>query len=237
MKPVQYHVCYGSRHIVCEVLFADRKTMGITVHPDKRVVVRAPRGADLDWVKARLQKRARWIKRQLDYFSQFDPRTPARRYVGGESHLYLGRHYRLKIRAGETPGVKLRQGYFNVTVNGDVSPQAVKALMDQWYLEKAGQWFPELLADHLPAFQPSVAAGPRLVIRKMKTRWGSLSARDRITLNLDLIRAPRECLEYVIIHELCHLEYRYHDAAFYRLLEKHLPDWKQRKHKLERALA
>ena len=71
----------------------------------------------------------------------------------------------------------------------------------------------------------------------MKTRWGSLSTKGTMTLNLDLIRTPRECLEYVIIHELCHLTCRYHDAAFYGLLEKHLPDWKQRKHKLELALA
>jgi predicted metal-dependent hydrolase len=109
--------------------------------------------------------------------------------------------------------------------------------MEQWYAAKAGTWFPAILADHLPHFARSGTTQPRLQIRKMKTRWGSLSAKGTLTLNLDLIRAPKSCIEYVITHELCHLLHRPHDAAFYRLLEKHMPDWEKRRHKLELTLA
>ena len=77
---------------------------------------------------------------------------------------------------------------------------------------------------------------PRLAIRRMKTRWGSMSPNGTLTLNSDLVRAPRECIEYVVTHELCHLKHRHHDAAFYGLLEQHMPDWEKRKHKLELAL-
>jgi predicted metal-dependent hydrolase len=98
----------------------------------------------------------------LDYFRQFEPRTPGRSYVGGETHLYLGKQYRLKISSGDLDSVKL--------------------------------------------------------IR-------------------DLIRAPKECIDYVIIHELCHLKYHDHGSEYYRLLEGVLPDWEKRKHKLELALA
>ncbi|MFP4040807.1 MAG: M48 family metallopeptidase [Desulfosudaceae bacterium] len=228
---------YGSKRIFFELLPARRKTLEIAVHPDKRVVVRVPLDASIEAVKTKVKKRARWIIRQLNYFEQFDPRTPPRRYVGGESHLYLGRRYRLKIRKTGQNMVKLKQGYFQVMINGDTSPDKVRRMMEQWYRAKAGTWFPAILDDHLPPFARSGAKPPRLKIRKMKTRWGSLSAKGTLTLNLDLIRAPKSCIEYVITHELCHLVHRQHDAAFYRLLEKHMPDWEKRRHKLELTLA
>ena len=78
---------------------------------------------------------------------------------------------------------------------------------------------------------------PALKIRKMKTLWGSFSVKRGITLNLELIKAPRECIEYVVIHELCHLFHLNHGPKFYNLLEQFLPDWTKRKHKLETTLA
>lgn len=229
-------ITYGKENIHFDVLFVSRKSMEIAVHPDSRVVVKAPRGTDLLNIKNRLMKRARWIKRQLAYFSQFDPRTPARRYVGGESHLYLGRQYRLKIGLGPMNGVKLVKGYFRVTVNGDVAPDRVKRLLDTWYAEKARVRFREVLERCLSEFERLGLAAPKLMIRRMKTRWGSLSANGTLTLNVELIQAPRECIEYVITHELCHLKHRHHDALFYRLLEHRMPDWERRKHKLELSL-
>jgi predicted metal-dependent hydrolase len=81
-------------------------------------------------------------------------------------------------------------------------------------------------------FSPS-SAPVRLQIRDMKTRWGSLSKGGILTLNIKLIAAPKECIEYVVVHELCHLKYPNHDKKFYRLLETRLPDWEKRKQKLE----
>lgn len=87
-----------------------------------------------------------------------------------------------------------------------------------------------------PNFQCLELERPCLHIRKLKTRWGSLSPRGILTLNVDLIRAPGECIDYVIAHELCHLKHRDHGADFYRLLERMMPDWERRKLKLELAL-
>ncbi|MDY6903570.1 MAG: SprT family zinc-dependent metalloprotease [Thermodesulfobacteriota bacterium] len=236
MKQLRSHINYGKTCISFEVLFSNRKTMEIAVHPDGRVVVKAPERIGMEMVRARVARRARWVQKQVEYFRRFDPRTPPRQYVGGESHLYLGRRYRLKIRQGGSPGVKLKGGYFYVTVNGNASAGAVKQQMDRWYGDKAREWLSALLNDHLPAFERMGLPAPGLSIRQMKTRWGSLSARGTMTLNLDLIRAPRACIAYVIVHELCHLVHRRHDAAFYKLLEKHMPDWEKRKHRLEMAL-
>ena len=236
MNGIRSSITYGRESIPFEVLLANRKTMEIAVHPDKRVVVKAPVGTDLLIIKTRLIKRARWIKRQMDYFGQFYPPTPARRYVGGESHLYMGRQYRLKIGAGELNQVKLVRGYFRITTNGNAAPERVKRLLNRWYAGKARERFEEILSRCLPEFERLGQAAPSLSIRRMKSRWGSLSPNGTLTLNVELIRAPRECIEYVIIHELCHLKHRLHDGAFYRLLEQRMPDWEKRKHKLELAL-
>ena len=236
MKVRSCSITYGREDIPFDVLFSDRKTLEISVHPDRRVVVKAPPGTDLFSIKTRVIKRARWIKRQLSYFNQFSPRTPARRYVGGESHLYLGRQYRLKIGKSESNQVKLTGGFFRVSVIGKPTPEQVKRLLDRWYAEKAGEKFHEIFASRLKVFERRGTAAPRLAVRRMQTRWGSLSSNGTLTLNVELIRAPKECIEYVIIHELCHLHCNSHDKSFYQLLEKHLPDWQKRKHKLELAL-
>lgn len=90
-------VLSGREAIRFKLFFVDRKTMEIAVYPDQTVIVKAPVGANYTAVEQKVRKRAGWIKRQLDFFRQFDPRTPKRNYVGGETHLYLGRRYRIKI--------------------------------------------------------------------------------------------------------------------------------------------
>lgn len=229
-------VTYGKETIEYELYYAARKTMEIAVHPDYRVIVKAPIGTDYKEIQIRVQKRAGWIKKKLDYFRQFDPRTPPRRYVGGETHLYLGRQYRLKISIGERNEVKLIGGYFQVKVRKSNSPERVKRLLDAWYAEKASKRFKESFERCWPTFEKMAVTKPRLQIRRMKRRWGSLSSRGTVTLNTDLIRAPRECIDYVITHELCHLQYPNHGPEFYNLLERVMPDWEKRKRKLELAL-
>jgi predicted metal-dependent hydrolase len=236
MNDYSSNITYGRENIAFDVFYTERKTMEIAVLPDERVVVKAPQGTEPQVIKTRLVKRARWIRKQLDYFRQFNPPTPPRRYVGGETHLYLGRQFRLKISVGLKNGVKLSRGFFHVICSRTVSPERVQKQLQRWYLEKAKVKFAESLERCLPDFHRIGLSPPSLNIRKMNSRWGSLSPRSTLTLNVDLIRAPRECTEYVITHELCHLQHPNHDAEFYRLLEQLIPDWEKRKHRLELAL-
>lgn len=210
--------------------------MEIAVHPDGRVVVKAPESATGDEIRERVYRRARWIRKQIGYFEQFHPRTPRRRYVSGETHLYLGRQYRLKVSAGEEAGIKLIRGFIYLTCRGRPNPNKVQLLLDEWYLERARTKYAESLGRCFPDFQRMGYAQPTVHIRRMKTRWGSLSSKGTLTLNRELIRAPRDCIDYVVTHELCHLKYQDHSSAFYRLLEQVMPDWKRRKHRLELAL-
>ena len=218
---------YGGKAITYSVLVSDRKTMEIAVHPDSSVVVKAPRNASEVDVQQRVGLRARWITKQINYFQQFQPRTPGRQYIGGETHLYMGRQYRLKVSTGNEVDVKLSRGYIFVTSVGRPTSDIVRLLLDEWYLGKARCKFAESLDRCFPHFQRMGYTLPAMHIRRMRTRWGSMSSSGLLTLNRDLIRAPRECIDYVVTHELCHLEHKDHSRAFYRLLEQVMPDWER----------
>ncbi len=226
---------WGTDTIRYELCFlASRQTLAIEVHPDSRVLVRAPIDCPEALIAERVQKRAAWISRQLAEFERYRPRTPARQYINGESHLYLGRQYRLKLISGEAASVKLTRGRLLVMLPGEPEPERVKALLHRWYLDRARAVFTEMLDTSLPHFKGIEL--PRLIVRAMQSRWGSLSRAGTMTLNLNLVRAPRPCIEYVVTHELCHSRHRDHDARFFKLLGQVMPDWKQRKQRLEAAL-
>ncbi|GAB4122491.1 MAG: SprT family zinc-dependent metalloprotease [Sideroxydans sp.] len=235
MKTVVGMIEYGRETIRYEVRFLpSRQTLGIEVHPDQRVVIRAPVGCTEDVIADRVRKRASWISRQIADFQRYSPRTPQRQYISGETHLYLGRQYRLKVGVGETASVRMMRGQLLVTMPGSTDPERVKAMLHRWYLDHARQIFGEVLDQCLLRFKGHQR--PRLIVRAMQSRWGSLSQAGSMTLNANLVRASRACIEYVVTHELCHLRHRDHDASFFKLLGRVMPDWEQRKQKLETAL-
>jgi predicted metal-dependent hydrolase len=230
-------VRYGSETISFVVQRSNRETLEVAVLPDGSVVVKSPMKADEASVLARVARRGRWILRQQRYFAQFEPRTPPRRYVGGETHLYLGRQYRLAIEQGDTESVRLVGGWFRVTVRGRVEPERVRTLLKRWYSEKARLRLAERLAACWQRFPSDGRERPTLALRRMRIRWGSMSPAGTLSLSPDLVRAPRECIDYVILHELCHLMHADHGREFRGLLERVLPDWERRKHRLELTLA
>lgn len=235
MKAVTGTLIYGADTIRYEVRFlASRQTLAIEVHPDSRVLVRAPVGCPEALIAERVKKRAAWISRQLAEFERYRPRAPARQHISGESHLYLGRQYRLQLLSADTASVQLARGHLLVSLPGEPEPERVKALLHRWYLDRARWVFIEVLDASLRHFKD--VDHPRLIVRAMQSRWGSLSRAGTMTLNANLVRTPRACIEYVITHELCHTKHRDHDPRFFRLLGRVMPDWEQRKRRLETAL-
>ena len=103
---------FGSRQIDFHLTFSERKTLGITVTPDFNVLVKAPINAQLDRVKQKIRKKAPWIIKQQNFFLSFHPKTPPRKYIGEETHLYLGRQYQLKIKMGRTNAVTYKGRYY-----------------------------------------------------------------------------------------------------------------------------
>jgi hypothetical protein len=232
----RHSVVYGRKSINFSLFYCDRKTMEIAVHPDSTVIVKAPVQSDIAIIEKKVIKRARWILKQLNYFKQFNPKTPDRCYVNGETHLYLGRQYRLKLTLGPENSVKLSRGFFNITCRSEPTPDIAKKLLNQWYLEKAQLQFVESLDLCWQKFNGLGIGKPKLSIKRMQKRWGSLSDKGTVTLNTHLIRAPKECIDYVMTHELCHLKYHDHGPDFYKLLDSVMPGWEKIKHKLELSL-
>ena len=228
---------YGRQVITYSLEYSARRTLAITVKPDNSVHVRAPLDAQEAKIEQVLRKRAAWILSQQRFFAQFLPRTPARQYVSGETHLYLGRQYRLRIRQDEQKAVKLIGGYIYIHTPHPPDKAQIKQQLDDWYAAHAQQRFQERLDACVQTLIGWEIAVPTLRIRLMAHRWGSCSAKGELTLNINLIRAPRACIEYVIMHELCHLRYPNHSREFYKLLESVLPDWQTRKLKLEKLLS
>lgn len=230
-------IAYAGQIIDYQARYSTRKTLAISVQPDGSVEVVAPNGTMQGVIEQRLHRRASWVLGQRRYFDQFHPRTPRRRHVSGETHLYLGRQYRLKVEEGAEERIRLKGGYFWVTVAGRAESGYVARLMAGWYREHAMTKLSERFATVTKRFARVLPRLPTLVIRPMRRRWGSYSSNGRITLNIDLVRASLPCVDYVIVHELAHARHPNHGRAFFDLLGQMMPDWERRKAALERMLA
>ena len=230
-----HSLLYGTTTITYELRYSRRKTLGIQVRPDKTVHVIAPLGAGLPAIEEVLQRKARWIVRKQAEVAAHRPAVPPRRYVNGETHLYLGKQYFLKLEQGPKGTVSIGD-QLRVQAPNPADPQAVAALLETWYRRQAQTVFAEELAAAGRRILPLGIIAPAAIrIRRMKTRWGSCTTRGDITLNLRLIQVDRALIEYVLAHELCHLVQHNHSPAYYQLLDRAMPDWRQRKKRLNAA--
>lgn len=225
-------VQYGNQTVYFQVKRAKRKTLAIEVHPDMSVWAICPPDIHIDAIKQRIEKRAPWIRKQQRYFEQFLPRIPEREYVGGETHLYLGRKYLLKVHKSDEETVKLKSGQIGVHTP-ITTPSHIKMLLAGWYAKHAQAVYLEMYTAAFIRFSAFKIAKPPLEIRRMKNRWGSCTPKGKIILNPELIKAPKKCIEYVLTHELCHLIEPNHSPAFYELQDKVMVDNAMWKKKLE----
>ena len=226
-------VKYGSSLIKYDLEFSDRKTLGIKVHPDRSVHVDAPLESNKTKISEKVRSKASWILKQQDFFLSFHPLTPPRKFISGETHLYLGKQYRLKIIQGDNESVKLYSGYVNVRCIDVENRKRISHLLNEWYKEKAKIHFEQLFECWTTKISFAKKSNSSLSCKWLKNRWGLCNKQGVITLNNELIKAPKKCIEYVIVHEICHLAHLNHSKSFYNLLEKHFPDWRESKYKLE----
>lgn len=234
MKRLQY----GSREVSYTVERRERTTLEISVYPDCEVEVVAPMAATDDAIEKRVRKRLRWITRQQRAFENFFPKPSPREYVSGESWLYQGRQYRLKALQAEddAPKVALRRPFIAVEAARPKDPAEVKRLLDAWYRKRAEERLSaryEVCSEQIKAYGIDA---PEMSVKVMPKRWGSYTPAGRILLNPELVKAPTECIDYVILHELCHAKHRHHDRSFYKLLHRVAPDWLRLKYKLEHLI-
>lgn len=238
MKRGQHSIQYGEHRIDFAIVRRARATLEIAVEPDASVVVAAPQDAPLTAIEEKVRKRAAWIRRQQRYFVQFLPRTPERLYIAGETHLYLGRQYRLKVVPHVRATVKLVRGFIVVQTPQPDRAEVTRELVQTWYRQRAHLKFAERMEVNLLRFPAPEDFRPKgLIIRQLRQRWGSMSSASRLLLNRRLIEAPLDAIDYVITHELCHIAVPHHGPEFFELLDRVLPDWQKRKHRLEQKMA
>jgi predicted metal-dependent hydrolase len=222
---------WGSRHIPYTLIRESRLDLTITVYPDLRVGVRAPKSRTLSDVLTRVAKKRAWIARQLQRFEDL-PVTAASSYESGETHLYLGRQYRMRVeRTGK--GVSLQGGRLVVRVPRNAGSRAVRNALVRWYTDRATNFLSERVALIAKKSFRLRNATYQLRVRLMQRRWGSCTHTGVITLNPLLIQAPVPCIDYVASHELVHLLEPTHSSRFYDLLGQIMPNWERRKRELD----
>ena len=212
---------------------SEKPKIRIKVHPDCRITVHAPVNTEDQEVLNAVEKRKRWIYKRINEFrAQREFITP-RKYISGESHYYLGKQYMLKVNTATDlePCIKLHRGKFEVFVHQN-SPQNAKVLLNQWYTSRAKYIFEKQLSQLLRQTL-WVTKRPEIKILPMKTQWGNCSNKGNLTLNPNLVKASTECIDYVILHELCHIAEHNHSKRFYLLLSQVMPNWECIKEKLD----
>lgn len=230
---------YGDERICFEISTrrSQKSKVLIKVHPDCRVQVAAPENSSDEEVLGAVKKRGRWIWQQLRDFRAQQEHLTERQYISGESHYYLGKQYMLKIlvEPQDKPRVKMLRGKLEITVREN-NPERIRVLLNEWYKDRAKEVFARRLEEMLVQAL-WVSERPPLRVQTMQTQWGSCSPLGRITLNPHLVKAPRESIDYVILHELCHLAEHNHSEQFYRLMKQVMPHWEKVKMHLDSMAA
>lgn len=210
----------------------NRKTLSLTVTPDLQIILRCPEQTDGERIEKFLQKKWFWLEKQLSFFKKYQRKIYNKEYISGESYLYLGRQYKLSVKKGSVDSVSLLKGKLVITTTKEVSnSNQNKKIINEWFSNRTDKVFQERFDVVFEKFNYKNI--PRLSIREMKKRWGSFLNKEKILLNPKLIYTSKDCIDYVIAHELCHFKYKDHNTNFYKLLKEKYPNWEKTKEKLE----
>lgn len=223
---------YGNYSYSYELIKQDRKSLALTVKPDMGIVLKCPQDAEDERIEKFLKRKWSWMNKQLKFFEKVQRKKYQPEYISGESFYYLGRQYKLIVKRAKEDSVKLLRGILQVTTTQSVKDgKYTKKLLDSWYKDKYQIIFHERFIEMQKRFE--YKSMPILKVRNMSKRWGSFLNKEQIALNPKLIHTPKECIDYVIVHELCHMKYKDHSKKFWNLLDEKYPKWQKIKDKLE----
>lgn len=221
-------------NIVIEVTHKDIKNVHLSVHPPAgAVTIAAPRSMKLETIRLFAISKLAWIKqRQVKFAAQ--AREAPREYIERERHYVWGRRYLLRVVEHDAPPlVELKHRSLLLRVRPGTSVERRSEILECWYRDQIKAALPDMLDKWQPLLRVSVS---RAFVQRMKTKWGSSNpSRRNIRLNTELAKKPRDCLEYVVLHELSHFLSPHHDKRFISLLDTHLPHWRSLRQKLNDA--
>jgi predicted metal-dependent hydrolase len=227
---------WGQRTKTVELRRTNRRVLRVEVKPAGEVIVHAPIEEQLGAVQLRLSRKCPWIFRELDKIASRPVSTPARHFVSGETHLLLGKSYRLSLEQAGLAGIRVEGDRLRIATPQVDDGAECRRLLMAFYASEAKSMFSARLKAMAPPFLRKGLELPKLIIRNMTRRWGSFTSRGRIVLNVDLVRASPLLIDYVICHELAHAFYHDHGKGWRDLLTTVMPDWESRKSRLEAVL-
>lgn len=233
---VELEASWGKHRLPFRLRRAEVKRLRIVVDPEGKVQVTAPLHATDDAVIERVARRGDWIQRQRENFARWRPRTPVRQYLDGETHLLLGRQLRLQIERKVSREVAVSGGRLIVGLSETADRDAIRGVVLAWYVAQAKAVFAERLEAQSLIWRRFGVDRPRLIVRALRNRWGSMTAAGNLVLNVDLVRASPKLIDYVIAHELAHVLHPDHGQEWRQLLASVMPDWEDRKALLEAQL-
>lgn len=211
---------------IAEVIRTSRRKSADIRVEEGAVSVVVPVELPTERIAQLLASKRRWIKEKIHLHGESQPAN-TRQYVSGEAFPYLGRNYRLKVQRGPFEPVKLLQGRLLATLPyGAEQPHMVRNALARWYKRQAESKLQEKAA----RYAKQIGVTPSSVnVKAFKSRWGSCSPTGHVGFNWCVMMAPNRVVDYVVVHELCHLIHHDHSANFWREVERHMPDFAERK--------
>lgn len=214
--------------ISVDVVFKDIKNVHLGVYPPSgHVRISAPARMNLDTVRLFAISKLGWIRQQQKKLREQERETP-REYLDRESHYLWGKRYLLKVvEVDAPPSLELKHSRMILRVRPGTNDEKKQEFVNGWYREQIKASVPSLIAKWAPLLG---VTAERFFVQQMKTKWGGCNpAKRSIRLNTDLAKKPRECLEYIVVHEMAHLIEPTHNARFIALMDYFMPGWKQRR--------
>jgi predicted metal-dependent hydrolase len=232
----KHYINYNGKKIYYTLTRTKRKTIGIIIDRNGEVKIHAPYRASNSQICEVVRKKADWIERKVNEIKARNSKLICRQFVSGEKILYLGREYTLEILEKDSgkPEVLVREDTVSVCISpglpGEDRKQAVKEALTKWYRQR----FSEIVNERVEKYSLQLKAAPcKVAIKDQKTMWGSCSKKGNINLNWKLVMAPVEIIDYVIVHELCHLKVMNHSKEFWNLVASTLPNFHESKNWLK----
>lgn len=228
----RHQIYYSNKRIDFFIERKNVKNINLNIKPDMTIQVSANEKVPLDFIYDFVKSKGAWIVKNIKTFEEVMPhKRSEREYVSGESFRYLGKQYRLRVeKTIDEEMVKYFRGFIYLYVNDLQNFQRKEKLMADWYREKSKKIFQQSLDKMSESMKKYGVGKPSLDFRTMKARWGSaLIEKNTILLNTELIKAPKHCIDYVVLHELIHFKYNDHSDNFYNMLFTLMPDWQKRK--------
>lgn len=234
MKATKFQILFSG--ITIDVERKNIKNVYLRVYPpDGKVKLSSPRNVSTEALRQFVISREDWIRKKVRNV-QSRVREPELNYISGESHFVWGDKYLLRVIEHKKPQrVEISSdGYLNLYVRSGSDNAKREKVLREWYRAILKEHIPGLISKWEPALRVSVSDWG---VKKMKTRWGTCNTKaGRIWLNLELVKRPKQLLDYVVLHEMVHLKERLHNKRFRGYLDKHMPDWKQREEELKKRV-